>query len=304
MVQSSQAAAPSITAYHGSPHSFDRFDISKLGTGEGANVYGRGLYFAQNEDVAKAYRDQLAKGFVDQQGAPLPNETQRALEYIQPKFKASGDYAAGLQDAISRMQDQAEFYRRQYGSGSNLYDNAAERLKAVDPNDLKAAGHMYQVSIKSDPNRFLDWDKTYGEHDPATQDLISRAMLENDVSGPMGKPADEWLQEEQPTGEDIYNRLSSSTVNGAEPRLQGAGIPGIKYLDQGSRGAGGEGATHNYVTFSDDIVNILKKYGLAGLGLTAGAGALSASGQSPVSSPASAAPPQGMTLGAQPNWSP
>ena len=46
-----------ITAYHGSPHDFDRFDLSKIGTGEGAQAYGHGLYFAENEGVAKGYRD-------------------------------------------------------------------------------------------------------------------------------------------------------------------------------------------------------------------------------------------------------
>src|SRR5258706_8248564 len=33
-----------ITAYHGSPHDFDRFDLSRIGTGEGAQAYGHGLY--------------------------------------------------------------------------------------------------------------------------------------------------------------------------------------------------------------------------------------------------------------------
>ena len=41
-----------ITAYHGSPHSFDQFDLSKIGTGEGAQSYGSGLYFAENEGTA------------------------------------------------------------------------------------------------------------------------------------------------------------------------------------------------------------------------------------------------------------
>jgi hypothetical protein len=45
--------------------------------------------------------------------------------------------------------------------------------------------------------------------------------------------------------------------------LRDAGIPGIRYLDQGSRGAG-EG-THNYVVFDDKLIDIIKKYGLAGL---------------------------------------
>ena len=46
-------------------------------------------------------------------------------------------------------------------------------------------------------------------------------------------------------------------------RLKEAGIPGIKYLDQGSRGAG-EGSS-NYVAFDDSIIEILRKYGFAGL---------------------------------------
>ena len=44
---------PGIVAYHGSPHSFDRFDTSKIGTGEGAQAYGHGLYFAEGEGIAR-----------------------------------------------------------------------------------------------------------------------------------------------------------------------------------------------------------------------------------------------------------
>ena len=44
-----QEAKAGIRAYHGSPHDFDRFDMSKIGTGEGAQAYGHGLYFAENE---------------------------------------------------------------------------------------------------------------------------------------------------------------------------------------------------------------------------------------------------------------
>ena len=41
--------------YHGSPHKFDAFDMSKLGAGKGMQTYGRGLYFAESPDVASAY---------------------------------------------------------------------------------------------------------------------------------------------------------------------------------------------------------------------------------------------------------
>ena len=45
-------------------------------------------------------------------------------------------------------------------------------------------------------------------------------------------------------------------------QFQRAGIPGIKYLDQGSRAAG-EGS-RNYVVFDDKLVSIVKKYGIPG----------------------------------------
>ena len=48
-----------IKAYHGSPYDFDRFSTEQIGTGEGAQAYGQGLYFAGNEDVARGYRDAL-----------------------------------------------------------------------------------------------------------------------------------------------------------------------------------------------------------------------------------------------------
>ena len=40
-----------IEAYHGSPYDFDKFKTEAIGTGEGAQAYGQGLYFAESEDV-------------------------------------------------------------------------------------------------------------------------------------------------------------------------------------------------------------------------------------------------------------
>lgn len=47
--------------WHGSPHTFDRFSLDHIGTGQGAQTYGWGLYFASVRDVAIAYRDKLTR---------------------------------------------------------------------------------------------------------------------------------------------------------------------------------------------------------------------------------------------------
>src|SRR5512139_873784 len=54
------AAGMGIRAYHGSPYDFNKFDLSKVGTGEGAQAYGHGLYFAENPAVAQEYKKNLS----------------------------------------------------------------------------------------------------------------------------------------------------------------------------------------------------------------------------------------------------
>jgi hypothetical protein len=51
-----------LTAWHGTPHKIlGKFDINKVGTGEGAQAYGHGMYFAENPSVATQYRNILSK---------------------------------------------------------------------------------------------------------------------------------------------------------------------------------------------------------------------------------------------------
>ena len=50
------------SAWHGTPHKFKKFDLGAIGTGEGAQVHGWGLYFAQQKSVGKGYREGLTGG--------------------------------------------------------------------------------------------------------------------------------------------------------------------------------------------------------------------------------------------------
>jgi hypothetical protein len=282
-----EAAAP-IRAYHGSPHSFDRFDISKIGTGEGVQSFGHGLYFAENEGVARDYRNTLAKGYATDSG-PLPQQTQRALEYIDPKF--SGDLKVGVEDAIARLQKQSEFYRKNYGEGPNLYDSAIERLRSVDPTTLKPAGHMYEVGIHADQAKMLDWDRPLSGQNIGNPDALNKLLASAPVRPTSGISQGPFtvaeLTEYGATGRDLYDRLSWAAgkkgafpeINVAQPvgatsAFREAGIPGIKYLDQGSRTAG-QGSS-NYVVFDPSIIEIMRKYGLLPATVAAGVGGAAA----------------------------
>ncbi len=52
----SPAPAP-IRVYHASPHSFDKVDLSKVGSGQGLNTYGHGFYTAENPNTMEWYVD-------------------------------------------------------------------------------------------------------------------------------------------------------------------------------------------------------------------------------------------------------
>jgi len=53
---------PGIIAFHGSGADFDQFSLEKIGTGEGAQAYGYGLYFTDSEDIAQFYRQTVGGG--------------------------------------------------------------------------------------------------------------------------------------------------------------------------------------------------------------------------------------------------
>jgi hypothetical protein len=262
------ATGMGIRAYHGSPHDFDRFSMDKIGTGEGAQAYGHGLYFAESPDVAKSYRDALStpRSFkTDAEG--------KAFAYLK---SAGGDVDAALSDldARQRYMSPAAF------AETKAYLTDIKSGKIAPP---KTDGHTYEVDINASPDEFLDWDKPLSEQPKAqaalgiTPDVLK--ALEEHHQNP--KPRDAYDPEMWRLMKLADDDPRGSTIAGSSPQsaeaLRAAGIKGIRYKDAGSRTA--EGGTSNYVVFDDNTINILKKYGIAGL-TAGGAGAAMLGGSS------------------------
>ena len=238
-----------IRAFHGSPHSFERFDMSKIGTGEGAQAYGHGLYFAENEDVAKGYRDTLSKSGTD--GA------RRRFE------KAGGDIDA----AIAAAKAKAAQYR---AGGADNYASAVEEdlrfLEKFKQTGEWTPGSMYEVNINADPEQFLDWDKPLSEQPEAVRKAMTQHLppagtnpvLDSDL---MAAPTKNGYEYKANIGKFVQKAQGQAAEN-LTTRLRDAGIPGIKYLDAGSRSAGD--GTRNYVVFDERLIEIVRKYGIAG----------------------------------------
>src|SRR5688572_28410905 len=109
-----------IRAYHGSPHDFDKFSLSKIGTGEGARAYGHGLYFAENPKVAEEYKKvlsgrkiELSDGRViaDDATSRTMNQTRGetiAAQHINDAFNAQS--SAPYQFARDRLLKAKQYY--------------------------------------------------------------------------------------------------------------------------------------------------------------------------------------------------
>jgi hypothetical protein len=271
LVPAVKAAQKQIKAYHGTPHDFEKFDLSKIGTGEGAQAYGHGLYFAENEGVARNYRDQLAK---------IPDNDPVANAY-----DLVNKYGGDPDKLIQMMQD----------SPSEMAQGTVEALKSGAYKTYKPPGHLYEVNINADPDAFLDWDKPLSEQSETVKRAAGSIGMEDVPRTPWtvketspgkftvynvwgerhGTFADKAKAEELAKRRTIehhghgneFHPISQSAAFGrGKPevanKLREQGVAGIKYLDAGSR-AGGDGS-RNYVVFSDEIIDIVKKYGIAG----------------------------------------
>jgi hypothetical protein len=255
-----------ITAYHGSPHDFDRFDSSKIGTGEGAQAYGHGLYFAENEGVARSYKDALAQHTVG--GKPFDDLNPQHWAAAELAI-AKGDKNAAIAEISSRIEKLIPAYDG--GERARLLRARGMLQRGEELPKAEHSGKMYEVRINADPESFLDWDKPL-KGQPANDkirayvDEIKKLGLEDDYK--------DFLSAAEMTGMpgEWFARAATNGMKNATPALsadlKAAGIPGIKYLDQGSR-AGGEG-TRNYVVFDADKIEILKKYGWVPAGMVGG----------------------------------
>jgi hypothetical protein len=279
-----------IKVYHGSPHSFDKFSMDKIGTGEGAQAYGHGLYFAENEGVARAYRDSLSA----QHAAPNadPMRAIMARTYIE---QANGDLGSAKQlirsDFESLLRDNPIRDARDRKAVESLRERMEEEVRLVDE-VAKQKGSMYEVQINADPADFLDWHSLVGElpeNARAPLDGLAtpeeRAAIARELYGSDDLFGRTWTPEEiaqikaesdmrVPVSSAYWRaglgplayrgqNMDSVASAAAAAKLRDAGIPGIKYFDAGSRGEGG--GSRNYVVFDDSLIDIIRKYGIAGL---------------------------------------
>lgn len=216
-----------MTVYHGSPHQFEQFDSGRIGTGEGNQAYGHGLYFAENPEVAGSYVGNAdlgdlysQRGVLRMSNKPVPKELESAIAAAEASNK----------------------------------------------------GNLYHVDIPDEAvSKMLDWDKPLSEQPEAVQRIVQRVSAERQAMDStkgyksLGLGDIKRDSQGQPvgsvTGGAIHEFLSAKRYGGSQAAtakiLKDAGVPGIRYLDAGSRDAAQ--GTRNIVLFDDKLAKITKR---------------------------------------------
>lgn len=204
---------PGIIVFHGSGSDFDRFKLSKIGTGEGNQAFGRGLYFTDLEDIAKFYRDAMGAGKeVTYKGKKLKDvdseaisaeehlavmvgqqDTKEAMQILTDReMTAARKNVAAIEQAISDFKSNPEVYPLKiFGMpvdmdqalevkqfNQNRIDAAKEVEKNIDSISAKPAGKIYQAKLKVDPKKLLDYDKPIAAQNSFVRGKIKELVQE------------------------------------------------------------------------------------------------------------------------------
>lgn len=236
-----------LDVYHGTPHKFPateanplgEFDASKIGTGEGAQAYGHGIYYAENPEVAKGYQ-------------PRDPKAEAKLMNLYKQAEARENY-----DAMEVLE--AAMLHRTASELAEQFPQQKALINRIGKINEKAAGSLYKADLPDEMiDRMLDWDKPLSEQPAAVREAIENRVRHSNSSRK--------FLSTNPTGEQLYDMLSDRGDHRnpieAAATFKEAGIPGIKFQDAGSRGQGGSG-TRNFVVFpgEEKKVRILERDG-------------------------------------------
>jgi hypothetical protein len=274
-VQAGAPGGPGVLeqpVYHGTSHVFapepgfphGRPRLDKIGTGEGAQAYGWGWYSAEAEGTAKFYKaDKFANEdkYVVSVGGDVVNNVAIRKSVLSARF------ARGRTPTIDEVVKKAKDFAKISGKGDlrsapQFWKDAVSELEDAKASGktigVESPGNIYTLDLPDDVlPKLLDWDKPLGEQPNGVREALESVP---------GLIESAKRQEESPKGSTLYYELQNIGLaendEQASKYLASLGIPGLQYLDQGSR-ATGEG-TRNFVIWDQkthDRMALLERNG-------------------------------------------
>ena len=293
-----QAVSPGTLThlgYHGTPHTWKPEPgypqgRARLGekTGQGAAMYGKGVYIAEEAGVSREMFDQLTdqhKQIISSEAGEMELSPWRvsALEENPGALNEMGDDLARiLKDTRNRIDNPRSDWDQMYAG--ELEKTYLKQLKTLEdfkkvtgygtdwvPSQLTfpKKGGVYRLDVPDEviPD-LLDLNRSIKTQAPHVQKRLNKVMEKYDPMDPGSWRPDSDTSyglikggPYNPGAGNYYKALRLALGDDEAARiLEEAGIPGVKYLDAGSRLAG-EG-TRNFAIFADDVLKRIKVLGI------------------------------------------
>ena len=254
-----------------------RMRMDKMGTGEGAQAYGHGMYTAESRGLGENYRKNLSyKQTVRDFREALPDDA----EFDDVMDLVGQGHFSPYQETVLRALEADDWLG--FGYPSQAISAAYRNLDDFDPspalkNAVSDSGRLYEVEIDADAPDFLDWDLPIDQQSSVVQKAFKRMGYDprsrtaradkiiHDLKEDMrlgGRTAMDAIDRqnyelaEKLNMEQVFAAGSDIAPRGVEDvrKFRAAGIKGIRYKDGMSRGK--DGGTYNYVVFDDDLIDI------------------------------------------------
>jgi hypothetical protein len=237
-----------LDVYHGTPHtlppternSLGEFDASKIGTGEGNQAYGYGLYTAEVPTIAKEYQRKLGGVDVKLGNTSLDEIIAKGGEDAQAAQRLKRDFTnpsiAQNPDDVSNpsfWKETENFYQTIDSPENSGVKKLLDKFGAIS---ASTKGNLYKVDLPDEKiATMLDWEKHLSDQSPEVQKILY--PYQKEIGTSFG------------TGEQILREIAfqrrmeglDDSPQAVAQQLQEMGIAGVKYLDEASRGATGTG---------------------------------------------------------------
>lgn len=193
-----------------------RFDLKYLGTGEGAQAYGYGLYFADDRALAEMYRTKLAG-----RGRELHFEGKPIEEKIRELSEKNATVASSTQETLDMHTALRAIKDR--GGADFAKKHLSSRLNGLPPETKKAIqrqidlidrwqkekklsgrpGTTYKVDLKPQDDEFIYWEKPLSQQSQKVQDAAKKIGI---------KTESDWIDDPSQPG-SMYRDQDGVTIS-------------------------------------------------------------------------------------------
>jgi hypothetical protein len=159
-----------LNAWHGTPHKIrGNFDINKVGTGEGAQAFGEGMYFAEARGTGEEYARLLANRNPENQGRLNAHANAQRLVSL------AGDPKYAADDIKFVLESNPNHEQKKLLESTLRYVESGDYAKP-----LVNKGNLYKVDIPDEQiPRMMDWDKPISQQPNVIDSL--RTLAKNKV---------------------------------------------------------------------------------------------------------------------------